>query len=65
VSKKTGDGSCPFNSLYWHFLHRNQKRLSDNGRLKRAYSTWERMSDEKRKDTLDTAEAYLNRLESL
>ncbi len=65
VSQKTGEGACPFNPLYWHFLDRNRETLKDNGRLKRAYSTWDRMSQEKRSDYLKTAEHYLEQIESL
>lgn len=65
VSKKTGDGACPFNSLYWHFLDRNREKLSNNGRLQRAYTNWDRMTRDKRADYLKTAETYLSDLESL
>ena len=65
VTTKTGDGACPFNSLYWDFLIRNRDKLKDNGRLKRSYFTWDRMSKEKRSDYLKTAEDYLSDMESL
>jgi deoxyribodipyrimidine photolyase-related protein len=36
-AKKTGEGACPFNYLYWHFLIDNEKRLSCNPRMGLAY----------------------------
>ena len=30
---KTGDQSCPFNSLYWHFMHRHREKLATNARI--------------------------------
>jgi deoxyribodipyrimidine photolyase-related protein len=34
-----GPGSCPFTSLYWTFLERNEAALSGNFRLLRPYQT--------------------------
>ncbi len=59
VTKRTGEGACPFNSLYWHFLVRHENRLRKNPRIARAYSTWERMKKEDREATLAQAEDYL------
>ena len=60
--KKTGDGACPFNPLYWHFMDRHRERLEKNHRIGRIYSTWDRMDDDKRQDYLDSAEAFLDTL---
>ncbi|MAN45491.1 MAG: cryptochrome/photolyase family protein [Alphaproteobacteria bacterium] len=62
VKQKTGEGSCPFNSLYWDFLVRNRSKLEDNPRMAQMYSTWERMSDDKQEAYLETAKAFLNQL---
>jgi len=62
VSKKTGEGACPFNALYWDFLVRNRKKLGGNPRLGRVYSTWDRMGEDKQKDYRDTAAAFLKTL---
>jgi deoxyribodipyrimidine photolyase-related protein len=56
--KKTGPGSCPFNSLYWDFYARNRERLEKNPRIGMAYRTWDRMADEKKADILKTAALY-------
>ncbi len=59
VARKTGEGACPFNSLYWHFLDRNADKLANNPRLGPVYRTWGRMADDKRADYLSTADAFL------
>jgi deoxyribodipyrimidine photolyase-related protein len=35
--KAIGEDACPFNSLYWDFLARNEKRLGSNPRLVLSY----------------------------
>ncbi|MCT2558352.1 cryptochrome/photolyase family protein [Tsuneonella sp. YG55] len=60
---KTGDGACPFNPLYWHFMHRNRPALEKNHRIGRVYATWDRMSEDRRQDYLDSAEVVLDSLE--
>ena len=59
VKQKTGPQACPFNALYWHFLSRNERRLSGNPRLFQPYANWRRMSAEKRAEYLESAEAFL------
>ncbi len=63
VSKKTGEGACPFNPLYWHFMDRHRDRLKSNHRIGRIYSNWDRMDEEKRADYLDSAQKFLDSLE--
>ncbi|MEL7729478.1 cryptochrome/photolyase family protein [Citromicrobium bathyomarinum] len=63
VSKKTGEGACPFNSLYWHFMERHRDRLESNHRVGRIYSNWDRMGEDKQKAYLGTAEDFLGSLE--
>jgi len=38
VSKKTGENSCPFNSLYWNFLDAKREQFKNNQRMKMMYS---------------------------
>ena len=62
VTKKTGEGACPFNLLYWQFLDRHRETFEKNHRMGRIYSTWDRM-DAAKKDTIrDEAQAFLNRM---
>jgi deoxyribodipyrimidine photolyase-related protein len=63
VRKKTGDGACPFNALYWDFLARNVEKLSANRRLAQPYAAWRRMSEEQQKTYRDSARAFLQKLD--
>ncbi|WP_337269069.1 cryptochrome/photolyase family protein [Oryzifoliimicrobium ureilyticus] len=62
VKKKTGEGACPFNALYWDFIARNEDKLGRNNRLRPIYSAWRRMSQEKRHDYRKSAERFLSKL---
>lgn len=44
--KSTGEGSCPFTSLYWTFLERNQDVLGNNFRLQMPYNTLRKKSSD-------------------
>ena len=63
AEKKTGEGACPFNSLYWHFHARNRELLEKNPRIGMVYRTWDKMGN--RQELLDQAEDYLAHLEEL
>ncbi|WP_340586627.1 cryptochrome/photolyase family protein [Erythrobacter alti] len=62
-SIKTCEGACPFNPLYWHFMHRHRDRLESNPRIGRIYSTWDRMGEQKQAEYLDSAQEVLDTLE--
>ena len=64
VRKKTGDGACPFNYLYWDFLDRHDEKLRGNPRLGPVYSTWDRMADEKKNAYRESAAAFLSDLKA-
>ncbi|WP_299630785.1 cryptochrome/photolyase family protein [uncultured Roseobacter sp.] len=64
VSKKTGEGACPFNLLYWHFLDRHRDRFKSNARMGNMYRTWDRMDADRRETVLAEAEGFLKRLEA-
>ncbi|MFC7175589.1 cryptochrome/photolyase family protein [Halosegnis marinus] len=49
-TKASGEGSCPFNALYWDFLDRNEERLRETGRMGLVYSHL----DDKHGEELDT-----------
>lgn len=59
VKKRTGEGACPFNALYWDFLVRNAETLKDNRRLSQPYATWARMDDDERRAIRDQASRFL------
>ena len=62
VREKTGEKACPFNLLYWHFLHRHRDRFQSNPRMANMYRTWDRMAEDRRATVLREAEAFLGRL---
>ena len=59
VKDKTGPDSCPFNSLYWDFLDRNDETLRGNPRLGPVYRNWDRMDEAKRRAYRDRARDVL------
>lgn len=63
--KRTGEGACPFNSLYWHFYHRHRPLLEANPRIGMMYRIWDKMEAETREAILQQAEAYLANLDAL
>jgi deoxyribodipyrimidine photolyase-related protein len=63
--KNTGQGACPFNSLYWNFLHQNRELLAPNPRMSLMYRVWDKFDDQKKTALLNQAEQYLNNVNSL
>ncbi len=64
VKKRSGEGACPFNFLYWAFLIDNEERLSRNPRMAMPYRNLERMSEALRATYRTEARAFLARVES-
>lgn len=63
VSKKNGPDACPFNYLYWDFLHRNREKLRGNHRIGMMYKTFDRMNEEKQKAIQDDSKRFLSSIE--
>lgn len=57
------DKACPFNSLYWNFVVKNETKLSANLRMKYIYATWNRFNPEKKAQILAKAKYYLELLD--
>ncbi len=64
VSRKTGEGACPFNLLYWHFLLRHRDRFEGNPRMAQMYRTFDRMDPDRRETVLKEAGDVLRRMEA-
>ncbi|PJG57888.1 cryptochrome/photolyase family protein [Aeromonas cavernicola] len=65
VKARSGEGCCPFNPLYWHFLWRHRDRLGSNARLALPYANWDAQPQAQQQAVLATAEHYLSQLASL
>jgi deoxyribodipyrimidine photolyase-related protein len=63
VKDKTGEGACPFNLLYWHFLNRHRDRFRANPRMGQMYRVWDAMAESHREAVLGGAEKVLGRLD--
>ena len=63
--KKTGECTCPFNSLYWHFYDRNEHLLAKNPRIGMAYNTLRKMNPDVKKELIGQAEHYLKNINEL
>ena len=62
---KTGEKSCPFNSLYWNFYDKNESKLSKNPRIGMMYNVWRRMKPEDKIALLQQADYYLKNINNL
>lgn len=61
--QKTGEKSCPFNSLYWNFYHQHREKLQKNPRIGMMYRVWDKMNNQQQ--VLAQAESYLQNIEKL
>lgn len=64
-SLKTGENSCPFNSLYWNFFDKHEKKLSKNPRLGMIYNIWHKMEASEKTKLLEQAAYYLKQINLL
>jgi len=65
ANRKTGEGACPFNSLYWHFHRRNHHLLASNPRIGMMYKVLEKMDNKDVEALMKQADHYLENLETL
>jgi deoxyribodipyrimidine photolyase-related protein len=64
-AKKTGEKSCPFNSLYWNFYDRHEAKLAKNPRIGMMYNVWRKMQPVAKAELLEQAEYYLTHINEL
>lgn len=65
VAERTGEMSCPLNSLYWHFMDRNRQRVKNNPRTAMVMKGWDKRAKAEREAILSHADHLLGKLESL
>lgn len=61
-TKRTGEDACPFNTLYWDFLIRNESRFKDNNRMTMMLKHVERMGKDERVEITAAGKALRARL---
>lgn len=61
-NKITGEGACPYNSLYWRFIARHEERWSSNPRMGLPVKNWQRKTGDEQKAILEWADSSLRAL---
>lgn len=64
-ARRSGDGACPFTTLYWHFLDRHESTLAANPRTALMAKNLQKLSAEERAAIRASAADMLTRLETL
>ena len=52
----TGEGACPFNSLYWRFIDRHQEAFQSNPRMSLVLANWRKRDQEDQAAVLQWAD---------
>ena len=65
VKQKSDDTACPFNSLYWQFMHTHEARLARNPRIGMVYKNWQKQDTSQQHAILERAQWCLNNIEKL
>jgi deoxyribodipyrimidine photolyase-related protein len=60
--RTTGEGACPYNSLYWRFIDGHRTTLQRNPRMSLVLKNWERKSEEEKRAIQDWANKQLGDL---
>jgi deoxyribodipyrimidine photolyase-related protein len=59
VKDRIGEKACPFNALYWHFMHRNEEKLRSNNRLAMPYRNWDKMDEDVKEALIKQGENFI------
>ena len=65
MKTSTDHDSCPFNSLYWHFMSRHRETFSSNPRMTMIYRSYDKMAEDKKQALMQRATQVLNDLDAL
>jgi deoxyribodipyrimidine photolyase-related protein len=65
AKKRTGEGACPFNSLYWDFHARHREKLEKNPRIGMVYRSWDKMEANQQQALREQAALYLQNIDRL
>jgi deoxyribodipyrimidine photolyase-related protein len=65
AKQRTGEGACPFNSLYWNFLLTHRSKLESNPRIGMGYRLLDKMAPGEVREFTEQANEYLTNLEKL
>ena len=63
--KTTGDDACPFNSLFWSFLDKNQELFSKNMRMNFLVKNWQKRDASERDAIIEQAEYFKANVDKL
>ncbi|MDZ7660684.1 cryptochrome/photolyase family protein [Fodinibius sp.] len=63
VTKKTGEGACPFNYLYWNFVDEQREAFEVSGRNSFMVNMYDKKSDEDKKAIKESTNQFLNQLD--
>ncbi|MDF1763047.1 MAG: cryptochrome/photolyase family protein [Oleibacter sp.] len=65
VKTRSESDSCPFNSLYWHFLNRHRDLLEKNPRMGLIYRSFDKLGEEEQNKVIARAGGLLSQLDAL
>ena len=60
--KRVGEKACPFNFLYWYFLHSNEKYLRSNKRMTMVYNLLHRKTEGEMNLVIKSSETFLDKI---
>lgn len=58
-AKTTGEGACPYNSLYWRFIDRHAAYLKKNARMGLVLANWDKRSPAEKRAIVDWGDRVL------
>ncbi len=63
VTKKTGEGACPFNYLYWNFVDEQREAFEVSGRNSFMVNMFDKKSNKDKKAIKESTKHFLNQLD--